>query len=117
VALILAALGLYGVTSYSVSRRRAEIGIRMALGADRVRVTGLVMRRVAMLLAIGLLGGVALTLWATRFIGSLLFQLEPHDAATFTAATGLLIAVGFVSGWLPARRAARTEPMRVLRNP
>jgi predicted permease len=117
VALVLAALGLYGVTSYSVSRRRAEIGIRMALGADRVRVAGLVMRRVMTLLALGLLAGAALALWATRFIGSLLFQLEPHDATTFLGAAAVLIGVGFVAGWLPARRAARTDPMITLRNP
>jgi predicted permease len=77
-SLVLAALGLYGVTSYSVSRRRAEIGIRMALGADRVNVTMLVMRRVAALMSVGLLTGVALSAWASRFVGTLLFNLEPR---------------------------------------
>ena len=116
-ALVLAALGLYGVTSYSVSRRRAEIGIRMALGADRVSVARLVMRRVAALLTVGLTIGVAVSAWASRFVGTLLFGLEPRDARTFVSAAIVLIAVGALAGWLPARRASRSDPMYVLRNP
>ena len=116
-SLVLAALGLYGVTSYSVSRRRAEIGIRMALGADRVDVSMMVMRRVAALVSVGLLAGVALSAWASRFVGALLFNLEPRDPRTFLTAATVLIAVGALAAWLPARRAARTDPMRVLRNP
>ena len=115
-SLVLAALGLYGVTSYSVSRRRAEIGIRMALGADRVNVTMMVMRRVAALLSVGLLAGVALSAWASRFVGTLLFNLEPRDPRTLLTSALVLIAVGALAAWLPARRAAHTDPMRVLRN-
>jgi ABC-type antimicrobial peptide transport system permease subunit len=115
-ALILAALGLYGVTSYSVSRRRAEIGIRMALGADRTKVVRLVMRRLMMLLAIGLGGGMLLAAWASRFVGTLLFGLDAHDVKTFAMGAIVLAVVGGFAGWVPARRAARADPMFALRN-
>jgi len=116
-ALILAALGLYGVTSYSVSRRRAEIGIRMALGADRTSVVRLVMRRLIVLLAIGLGSGLLLAAWASRFVGTLLFGLDAHDVRTFVMGATVLVVVGWFAGWVPARRAARADPMFALRNP
>jgi ABC-type antimicrobial peptide transport system permease subunit len=116
-ALILAALGLYGVTAYSVTRRRAEIGIRIALGANRASVTTLVMRRVAMLLLAGLALGAVAAAWSTQFVGSLLFQLEPRDTGTFVAAAFVLLAIGLLAGWLPALRAARANPVDALRNP
>src|SRR6185437_6529636 len=116
-ALILAALGLYGVTSYSVSRRRAEIGIRMALGADGPKVVRLVMRRLMMLLAIGLGGGTLVAAWASRFVGTLLFGLDAHDVRTFVMGALVLLAVGWLAGWIPARRASRADPMFALRNP
>jgi predicted permease len=116
-ALLLAALGLYGVTAYSVTRRRAEIGIRIALGANRISVTSLVMRRVAVLLLCGLALGAMAAAWSTRFVGSLLFRLEPRDTGTFVAAAIVLLTVGTLAGWLPALRAARANPVDALRNP
>jgi len=114
-ALLLAGIGLYGVTSYAVSRRRAEIGIRMALGADRGGVVRLVLGRVAMLVGAGVLAGGGLSLWASRFAESLLFGLGPRDPATFVLAAAVLALVGAAAGWLPARRASRLDPAQVLR--
>jgi hypothetical protein len=114
-SVLLAGLGLYGMTSYAVNRRRTEIGIRMALGADRGRVVRLVFRRVAWPLAIGLAAGTVLSLWASPFAAALLYGLEPRDPATFAAAALLLVAIGALAAWLPARRAARIDPARVLR--
>ena len=114
-ALLLAAVGLYGVMSYSVSRRRSEIGIRMALGAAPSGVTALVLRRAAVLIAAGIAAGGAISLWAAKFAAPLLFGLQPRDPATLLAATAVLTAVGALAGWLPARRAARIDPASVLR--
>lgn len=114
-ALLLAAIGLYGVTSYAVSRRRAEIGLRMALGADVGSVIRLVLGRVAVLVSLGIAIGAALSLWAGRFIGALLYDLQPRDPRTLIGAAIVLMTIGALSGWLPARRAARTDPSRVLR--
>ena len=113
-ALLLAGLGLYGVTSYAVSRRRTEIGIRMALGADPGGVVRLVLRRVAMLVGLGAIAGVAMSLWASRFVTTLLYGLEPRDPLTLAAAAVVLAAIGALAGWLPARRASRIDPARVL---
>jgi predicted permease len=114
-AILLAALGLYGVTRYAVSRRRAEIGVRIALGATRQTVVQLVLRRVAVPIVAGIAIGVALSLWASRFVGTLLFGLEPRDPATLIGASVVLLALGFFAGWLPARRAARIDPVAALR--
>ncbi len=114
-ALLLAGLGLYGVMAYSVSRRRAEIGIRMALGAAPAGVVWIVLRRVAVLVAIGVLFGAAASLWLSRFVAPLLFGLAPRDPMTLAGAIVVLAAVGTLAGWLPARRAARIDPARVLR--
>jgi putative ABC transport system permease protein len=114
-ALLLAALGLYGVTAYSVNRRRPEIGIRMALGADAAGVARLVLARVGWLVGLGVVAGGLLSLWASHFVSALLFGVEARDPATFTAAAVVLILVGALAGWLPARRAARIDPAHVLR--
>ena len=114
-ALLLAAVGLYGVTSYGVSRRRAEIGVRMALGADASGVIRLVLARLVVLLAIGVSAGLALSWWASKFVTALLFGLTPRDPVTLASAAALLVAIGLLAGWIPARRAARIDPVRVLR--
>jgi putative ABC transport system permease protein len=114
-ALLLAGLGLYGVTAYAVSRRRVEIGIRMALGAMPSAVVRMVLRRVALLMAFGVVIGIGVSLWATTFIASLLWGLEPRDPLTLAGAALILAAVGILAGWLPAWRASRVDPARELR--
>jgi putative ABC transport system permease protein len=105
-ALLLAGLGLYGVTSYAVSRRRREIGVRMALGAAPGRVQRLVMLRVSVLVVTGvIIGGVA-SLWASRFVTRLLYGLEPRDPATLIEAAVVLATVGTLAAWFPAWRAS-----------
>jgi hypothetical protein len=114
-SLALAVIGLYGVTSYSVSRRRAEIGIRMALGASPSLVVRQVLQRVMMLVCIGAVVGAALSLWASQFVASLLYAVEPRDPTTLIGAAAILGVAGVAAGWLPARRAARVDPLAVLR--
>jgi len=115
-ALLLAAIGLYGIVAHAVDVRRTEIGVRMALGADRLGILWLVFRRVGVMLALGLVGGLALSLWVSRFVGSLLFRLESRDAATFAGALAVLIAASALAAWIPARRASLVDPARVLRD-
>jgi predicted permease len=115
-ALLIAGIGLYGVTAGSVARRRAEIGIRMALGADARRIVRLVLGRVLWLSAAGAAAGVLGALWAARLIQSLLFGMDARDPLTFTAAALVLLAVVGLAGWLPARRASRIDPADALRH-
>jgi putative ABC transport system permease protein len=112
---LLAGIGLYGMTSYSVGRRRAEMGIRLALGAEPSRVVALVLRRVALLVACGITVGAGASLWAGQFVASLLYGLQPRDPITLTSSTVALIAIAAVAGWIPANRASRLDPARVLR--
>jgi predicted permease len=115
-ALLMAALGLYGVTSYAVSLRRSEIGIRMALGATRWSVVGLVLNRVSRLIGAGLVVGLAVGAWASRAVSTLLYDLGPDDPVTLVAAAATLTVIGFLAGWLPANRASRLDPTQVLRD-
>ena len=119
-ALLLAGLGLYGVTSYAVSRRRAELGIRMALGAGPGGVVRLVLGRVALLVGAGIgLGiglGIAAGVLASKFLTTLLYGLDAKDPLTFGVAAIVLAAIGALAGWLPARRASRVDPLVALRN-
>jgi predicted permease len=114
-ALLLAAIGLYGVTSYAVSRRRTEIGIRMALGAAPASVVRMVLKRVAWLVSAGVAVGALVTFWAATLVSSLLFGLTPRDPVTLVAAALVLVTIGGAAGWLPAWRASRIDPARVLR--
>jgi hypothetical protein len=114
-ALLLAAVGLYGVTAYAVRRRLPEIAVRMALGATASGVLRLVLRRVAMLIAIGGIIGAGLSLWASAFIAPLLFAVDARDPVTMFGAFAVLGAVGLFSGWLPARQASRLDPAATLR--
>jgi len=114
-ALLLAAIGLYGITAYTVVRRRGEIGIRLALGATPRNVMSNILGRTGSLVVMGMvIGGIA-SWWASRFITSLLFGLEPHDTTTLTSAILLLASVSVLAGWIPARRAAQVDPAEALR--
>jgi len=114
-ALLLAGLGLYGVMTYAVSRRRTEIGIRMALGATPSASVRFVLQRVIVLVMIGVMLGASLSLWAARFAAPLVFGVQPRDPATLAGAAAVLAAIGALAGWLPARRASRIDPAQVLR--
>jgi predicted permease len=114
-ATLLAAIGLYGVMSYSVTRRTREIGIRMALGAERTSVLWLVLREVALMVGIGLGVGVPLAFALSRLVQSQLFALSAHDPAALAGAAAVLGVVALVAGYLPARRATRVDPMVALR--
>jgi predicted permease len=115
-ALLLACIGLYGVMSYAVTRRTNEIGIRMALGAQTGAVIKLVMREVSVLVAVGISIGLIAALATTRLVSSLLFGLTPGDPLTIALATVLMIGVAALAGYLPARRAARIDPLVALRH-
>ncbi len=114
-AVLLAAMGLYGVTAYSVRMRRKEIGIRMALGADGARVLRMILERVTWCIASGVVAGAVLSLWAAGLVRALLFEVDPRDPLAFAGAAGLLALVGAIAGWLPARRASGIDPAVVLR--
>ncbi|HEU4563107.1 MAG TPA: ABC transporter permease [Gemmatimonadaceae bacterium] len=115
-ALLLAAVGIYGVLAQLVAQRRHEIGIRIALGAERWRVMRMVLRQGLALTGAGLALGVAAALGASRTLRALLYGVAPTDAATYVALSTLLAAVALLASWLPARRAARVEPVEAIRN-
>jgi len=114
-ALLLACIGLFGLMSYSVSRRTNEIGIRMALGAQRAGVVGMVLRESMLMVAIGVVLGVAASVAAGRLVAAVLFGLSPTDGWTMAGAIAVMVAVSLAAGYLPARRAARVDPMTALR--
>jgi predicted permease len=114
-ALALACVGLYGTVSYAVARRTNEIGIRMALGAQRTAVLWHVLRESLLLVAIGGGCGIPIALGAQRLIAGLLFGLKPADPVTFLSATAVLALVALFAAYLPARRASRVDPMVALR--
>ena len=114
-AAVLSMIGLYGVTAYSVTRRKKEIGIRIALGAKKIDILVLVVSEGMILTGIGVGVGLFAALWLTRLLRSLLFGIEPHDPATMFAVSMLMIAIAALAAWIPARRAARIDPMKALR--
>jgi predicted permease len=114
-ALALAALGIYGVTAYTVARRRAEIGVRMALGAKPSGIIRMVLGRVWQVIGAGVVMGVAVNLWAATVVRSLLYGVDARDPATLIGAAGVLVAVATLAGLLPAWRASQIDPAKVLR--
>ena len=114
-ALLLAAVGTYGVLAYSVAQRTHEIGLRMALGAERRDVLRMVTKEGLLLAGLGAVIGIAGALWLTRLIASMLFAVRPADPLTFLLVSLLLLAVALVSSYIPARRAAKVDPMAALR--
>jgi predicted permease len=116
VGLLLAAIGLYGVIAYSVGRRTREIGVRVALGAQRGDVLGMVVGEGMRLAVTGVVIGVILAAGATQLIAAFLFNVSPMDAITFTVMAALFIVVALVASYLPARRAAATDPLTALRS-
>ncbi len=115
IAVLLAALGVYGVLSYSVVQRMQEIGIRVAVGATATDVLYLILKEGMLLLAIGAGTGLATTLLLTRLLKSLLFEVQPGDPVTLIFVTGILIAVAFAAMLIPARRALQVDPAIALR--
>jgi putative ABC transport system permease protein len=115
IALLLSALGIYGVTAYSVAQRTREIGIRMALGAQQREVFALLLRQSVALIVFGVALGVATSAALTRFLSSMLFDVRPTDPATFLSVVFLLAGVAALACWIPARRAMRVDPMVALR--
>ncbi len=115
VAALLAAIGLYGIVSFTVARRTREIGIRLALGADRRRIFALIVRDTLELLGVGLAVGLGLALVGARAASSFLYGLGAHDPVTLAIAVALMAAVAVVASLVPVRRAARVDPMVALR--
>jgi putative ABC transport system permease protein len=114
-ALVLAFVGIYGVLAFIVAQRQREIGVRVALGAQRHQVLGLIVGQGVRLLGIGVVVGLLGSFALTRVLTSILFGVAPMDPSTFSVVTALLYAIGLLACWLPARRAAKVDPMAALR--
>jgi ABC-type antimicrobial peptide transport system permease subunit len=115
VALLLAAIGLYGVLSYGVARRTNEIGIRKALGAPHTAVMVMILRETGLLLLAGLVGGMFLAAAATQLIATRLYGLAPTDPIAIGVAVAILATVALLAAWVPAHRASRVDPLVALR--
>ena len=115
-ALVLGAVGLYGVMAYGVSLRYREIGVRMALGARPIYVSQMISRQGVTIAAIGVVAGLGVFIAVTRFLRGLLYGVSPTDPLTLGATCGVLLGVAFISCWLPARRAAAVDPAVALRS-
>jgi ABC-type antimicrobial peptide transport system permease subunit len=115
-ALVIACVGLYGTMSYNVARRTGEIGIRMALGAQRSRVLWMVLREVLLLTAVGVAISVPTALAASKLVESFLFGMKPNDPLALTGSVVTLVGAAILAGYLPARHASRIDPMVALRH-
>jgi len=114
-ALLMAVIGLYGITSYTVAQRTPEIGIRVALGAGRGSVLGMILRESARVVAAGAAVGLSVSVGAERLVSGLLFGVKPYDAVTLAIAACFVLVVTAAAALIPARRAATTDPMAALR--
>jgi ABC-type antimicrobial peptide transport system permease subunit len=115
-ALALACVGIYGIMAYSVANRRNEIGIRLALGAQPRQVRGMILRESTWLAIAGIVAGVGASLMLTRLVKSMLYGIQPYDPLTMAGGILILLAVALAASWIPARRAARVQPMEALRH-
>jgi predicted permease len=115
VAVALSAIGIFGLLSYTVAQRRREIGMRMALGASRMDVLKLVLGHGVALVSIGLVLGIGGALFATRLLATFLYRIRPNDPFSYVAVVSVLLVVGFLASYIPARRATKIDPMKALR--
>jgi ABC-type antimicrobial peptide transport system permease subunit len=115
VGLLLVAIGVYGVLAYYVSQRKREFGVRLALGASKPRLVALVLRQSAIPVLVGLIIGVGGSLVSGRWLGALLYEVEPSDPVVLISIAALLALVAIASSWIPARRAAMVDPLVALR--
>jgi ABC-type antimicrobial peptide transport system permease subunit len=115
-ALLLASVGIYGIMAYTVSQRTNEIGIRLALGAERAQIRGMVLRESTWITATGLVAGVAGAIVLVRLVKSMLFGIAPYDPMTLGCAVAVMLGVALIASWIPAGRAAGVEPMEALRH-
>ena len=115
VTLVLSGIGVYGLLAYAVTRRTPEIGVRMALGAERRSVRWMILRQSLVLVGIGLALGIPAAVASTRLVESLLFGLGPRDPTVLAAAAYVMLAVGLAAAYVPARRASRIDPLVALR--
>jgi ABC-type antimicrobial peptide transport system permease subunit len=115
-AVLLACVGLYGLLAYKASRKTNEIGIRMALGAGRLQIAGMILRQASLMVLAGLVVGIPAAIGVARLLRSQLYGLVPYDPMTILFAVSLMNAVGLLASYLPARRAMRVDPMVALRH-
>jgi putative ABC transport system permease protein len=115
-ALLLACVGLYGTIGYAVTRRTAEIGVRMALGAERGRILRMILSEVSLVVIAGIVFGLPVAWAAARLLNHQLYELSPHDPLTIVGSSVVILTITLVAGFLPARRASKVNPMVALRN-
>jgi hypothetical protein len=115
-ALVLASVGIYGIMAYSVASRTSEIGIRLALGAQPANVRRMILRESGWLAVVGAVAGVAAALVLSRLVKSMLYGVEPYDLLSLVVGVAVLLVVALAASWIPARRAARLQPMEALRH-